>query len=966
MDRKSFTPSDSATISAGVDPLLGVPLDQKGGVAYANDSSQPNCFQWSPFSAEAFTTLQEGIPPGNSQYKLYFLVNFDYFQGHVNFTSSGAPSSISIAFNPSSLYVPSGSSFTNTPVILTISTPPTFSGSFNMLLAMNSSDGNSYENVCAFRNITQTIPVRVGKPHTQVTVITENGYTGLLADNIATLNVNLKATDGDTGKAVPNLVINVDVQGYLQRVDSHALRLKKPADLATYHSTVTTNETGFALIIIGPWDTPLVNPVNTNPIRPDPSNMNMFRYESIEITIEWQQLQSLTYSSITQEFKVYQPPVLLVHGTCSDSTTWNSEPGFPGTLDTRVDFVKSLAAYGILARTTDYSSGFQSTDDITNQWTVIQKNMTQMTRDLANQHIKGQRFDIIAHSLGGLVTRYYTQQDPNERVNKLIFLGTTNNGFYEWSSLLANFSPIAHAIANLFDNKFLGCLTGNAPIIREQNPEDQTAPNLGTTLAAINAWGPAGTQGNGLNPQVRYYAIMGNSSMAGRGGGDDDGLVKHGSTTLNGSIVGYYVPGNHIDLTGSQDVVNVAVPLLLGNPVPPQYSHAPASSPKYVLYMLAGTGQVYYGLASQASQTIQELSYIPVTLGQLLVLPVGSSASLTLPSGTRIQVGQGLFLGSQSQSTVAELGGLGTNSRTNVMLYKGDVGVVVPASNPVSVFVPNQLSEIRDDGAAFAVSVWDNASYSVTVLEGNVTLRYMDGSSALTVGPLNQVFVSPVGVASPLNMIKSNWAQEASLIDYFRYQNLTVNCQEFFNSSACAPVSLHRPTVRAYDSKGLAYIGQAVSCDDLQTNLTRTKLMVFSARVMASGNSKGQNVPLIISAPNSCVSQLNQLINNIGIAQNTHVWYLVTGNLVRPSIISTTSTTTLSTSRTATTTITSSTTRSTTVTSSDTGSQTTTQVTPSSTDAQSQQTPRLEHIATGVGIAVAILAAGLVIRMKRK
>lgn len=933
--------------------LLLLPLTTSN-LATAAGNSPPPCYQWSPRTN--FADLSAGIAPGNTQYPLYFFVNFDYFQGHVYFTSSGAPSSISIGLVPSSLYVPAGSSFTETLVTLSISTPPSYVGSFNLTLNMTSPDGYSEGNICSF-STSMTVPVLVGTAETLVTFETEKGFTGLTADNKSNLTIYVKTSDGNTGEAVPFFEVSISSLDKLVAAPNSddTLQLLKPSVETTNQLTVVTNGTGVARIIVGPWDTPLLNPIKGS-----------WFYEQVQISATWKPSSTDDLATTTYSLRVYQPPVLLVHGTCSSSATWTS-PGdrsFPGTI-ARINFLQTLQSQGLRVSTMNYDSGANNKGDITVEWTKVQSSLNNMQADLAAIGVKAEQFDVVAHSAGGLVVRYYTQQDPNEKVNKLIFLGSTNNGFYEWSEVLYNDRFYAKSLASIFGDNFLQCLSGDAAVIKQQNPVDPVGVRF---LASLNTW-----HGTGLNPQVRYFAVLGTTSMAFRGGGDDDGLVKHSSTTLGGKVSSaHYVQANHVDLTGSQDVVNVVVPLLLGNSVPSQYSE-PIQISTVKALMSAMAGEVRIRAAGFADQVLAKGYQIVVGVGKLLDLPVGSSATISLSNNQ--QFGE-LLVGSQSRDTVIELGGVSLD-RVNVILYSGTIGVIVdePGATAVSVIVPNLLTEVADDAAAFSVSVGDNGSYTVTVLQGNVSLRHPNGSNALTLGPSSQVNIDSKGIASAVQKIVSNWPEEAALTDYFKAQGLTIPCKVFLNLTQCPQAGQYTPTVRAFNNQTqLTYFGQAVSCSDLQSQNAGEMFQVLSSRVMTDGNSNGQQVPLIIASPSSCSDQLNLVINNVGLANRSNVWYLISGKLNKPTLVTkalaltTSSTTALSTttsvSATTSATTVTTTAAATTVTSTVSGSAATTTITSAVTETTGLPS-EVTYAAVAIAIITIIAAAALTKRKKQ-
>lgn len=81
------------------------------------------------------------------------------------------------------------------------------------------------------------------------------------------------------------------------------------------------------------------------------------------------------------------------------------------------------------------------------------------------------------------------------------------------------------------------------------------------------------------------------------------------------------------------------------------------------------------------------------------------------------------------------------------------------------------------------------------------------------------------------------------------------------------------PDVIAYDGANqLLVVGQAVICEELQTQELRDKLMAFGSLAMEEGVSRGQVVPLHVAVPCECEAALKRILEETGLQFNVTVW----------------------------------------------------------------------------------------------
>ncbi len=171
------------------------------------------------------------------------------------------------------------------------------------------------------------------------------------------------------------------------------------------------------------------------------------------------------------------------------------------------------------------------------------------------------KFNVIAHSMGGLVARYYAKQYPNTMAG-LVTLGTPHHG---------------SALATAADFGFLGWFVGADKAVQHLTPS-WVKGTFNTTLAPINSTPLADGQ--------KVWTIVGDADgwdCYGWGGelfagwpilgileGDNDGLVSHQSAMLSGidnhngdaNTLAFFWSYDHKELVEKDDVATKAASVL--------------------------------------------------------------------------------------------------------------------------------------------------------------------------------------------------------------------------------------------------------------------------------------------------------------------------------------------------------------------------------------------------------------------
>ena len=146
-------------------------------------------------------------------------------------------------------------------------------------------------------------------------------------------------------------------------------------------------------------------------------------------------------ASVAKNIGVSRPGIIILHGLNDSSSTFQPMKNY---------FVSSgaFAPYQILTK--DYSatntSSFYAN---THQNQVVKIGLYELSNSLFNVGIASTKYDMIGHSMGGILERLYNQEVDNQHTNKLITLNTPHFG-----------APLGNVAPSLFDAVNLASYTG--------------------------------------------------------------------------------------------------------------------------------------------------------------------------------------------------------------------------------------------------------------------------------------------------------------------------------------------------------------------------------------------------------------------------------------------------------------------------------------------------------------------------
>lgn len=199
---------------------------------------------------------------------------------------------------------------------------------------------------------------------------------------------------------------------------------------------------------------------------------------SADITISARLFGTNSEASLT--FKLVRVPIVFVHGYKASPTIFDN-------------FNAYMKAAGFMTAGLDYDSGL----GVASGAAQLDAFLGKLSIDYARKGILTTRFDIISHSMGGLVSRYYTcSQDymAKSNVSKIIFLSTPQKGSpfaslglkYYKDRGIYDLMPDSELYTKTFLSMFNGGLNST---IRTASILGQYDEVVSTDSASLERWG---------------------------------------------------------------------------------------------------------------------------------------------------------------------------------------------------------------------------------------------------------------------------------------------------------------------------------------------------------------------------------------------------------------------------------------------------------------------------------------------
>ena len=311
---------------------------------------------------------------------------------------------------------------------------------------------------------------------TEINQVTGKPWEYIVSDGVSALKISLKipksksvsfkVSEGD-GTISKNLTAGKDV------ATSGTINLTEGQAVVYYHPPAIIPESkSFTSKMID----------NTRPLRFFPAKitflakMNDGTEEQEEVIINY-----------------LRAPVIMVHGFTGDKSTWE-------LLD------KMLSQKGFIGNREDYYliNRETGTMDIQSQAEMLASIIKLEKVIFTRSNVLINKFDIVSHSMGGLIARYYSTLNAAKGtgIRKIIMVGTPNHGIFNTSDLITG------KLASFFSDTHKGM----AQNVNHESPQMQSL-NRGESI------------GNHLNKNIEY----GNIYVDGT-----DGVVESRSARLNG------------------------------------------------------------------------------------------------------------------------------------------------------------------------------------------------------------------------------------------------------------------------------------------------------------------------------------------------------------------------------------------------------------------------------------------------
>ncbi len=177
-----------------------------------------------------------------------------------------------------------------------------------------------------------------------------------------------------------------------------------------------------------------------------------------------------------------RPPVFLVHGFTGDKSTWEA-------------LEKMLFQKGFMTNRENYyaTNDLRGSMDVGSQAFLL-GDLLKKERDIfQNSNVRYHNADLVCHSMGGLIARYYSTMHPNKGagVRKIIMVGTPNHGIFNPLDLMTG--KMAAFISNAHKGMAQD-VDANGKFMLNLNMGEESGKNLNRSIEYGNIY-VAGTDG---------------------------------------------------------------------------------------------------------------------------------------------------------------------------------------------------------------------------------------------------------------------------------------------------------------------------------------------------------------------------------------------------------------------------------------------------------------------------------------
>jgi len=182
-------------------------------------------------------------------------------------------------------------------------------------------------------------------------------------------------------------------------------------------------------------------------------------------------------AAVAKKIGVSRPGVLLLHGLNANSSTFKS---FKSFLESTVYIPQQIYSQ-------DYSqTNTSSFWDNTHVYRVVERGLQSLSDQLFSLQIASAKYDMIGHSMGGILERLYVQEIDNLHTNKLITLNTPHFGAPLGNVAPVLFDVVENAAKLPMSNNVFVVLKNVLEIFFNPNDGREAVSDLGLGSAGIN------------------------------------------------------------------------------------------------------------------------------------------------------------------------------------------------------------------------------------------------------------------------------------------------------------------------------------------------------------------------------------------------------------------------------------------------------------------------------------------------
>jgi pimeloyl-ACP methyl ester carboxylesterase len=471
------------------------------------------------------------------------------------------------------------------------------------------------------------------------------------------------------------------------------------------------------------------------------------------------------------------PPLLLVHGVWS-----SADQAFPTAgLDSFPLWLSARYPHDLIFRVNYGAASYQQFDSPAIQ-NVFLLRLENALAGAANNGMVARRVDVVAHSMGGLVTRYFMSQGPiapvpylpENAIHNLIAIGTPHNGSALATVLDANRDTLADSSGLVFGQIANGICTATGVF----------PCTLSAVMAAQGKIIGSGVQSMKPGSPQLQSLLLSNPFRAVIGVAPTFSFTE---TALNTLIKGFLplssvgsILGPAHDTIVAVDSQNPQTPGQIESFTIPGIVHANACTNLFLcpdtgetrsqtfwqqayFWLTGGTGPAPANLTSgsnspqvspraqlRADSPSAPVSSLPDLTGYTQVS--NSNVTLSPASGTTLTIGSPVNITATSS----------TKTLIELLLFQSvkdpiDVPFLVATNSPFQIpFTPNRV------GAAvfFAVSVFNDNTYSMTALNYPLQLSGTPTILSLVDAPIGSI---PIGTSTIVQAVGTFATPPASL-----------------------------------------------------------------------------------------------------------------------------------------------------------------------------------------------------------